>query len=117
MALRRRKNKTPSPPAVCPLGTCMTLLGGAWTPNVIWYLRGGARRFSELRTDIPAVSAKVLSARLRVLERQGVVTRTVVPTSPPSVEYELTALGNELGPAIDAIVSVGERLKRLGHAP
>jgi DNA-binding HxlR family transcriptional regulator len=90
----------------------MAILGGAWTPNVIWYLSGGPRRFSELRVDIPPVSAKVLTARLRQLEDKGVITRAVKPTSPPSVEYALTDLGRELVPAIEAIVKVGEKLKR-----
>ncbi len=93
----------------------MSLLGGAWTPNLVWYLSAGPRRFGELRADIPRISAKVLTARLRALEQKGVVTRTVLPTSPPSVEYALTALGTELIPVIRAIVKVGARLKGL-HA-
>jgi DNA-binding HxlR family transcriptional regulator len=70
------------------------------------------RRFSELRIDIPGISARVLSARLRELVAKGVVTRSVLPTSPPSVEYALTDLGRELVPAIAAIVKVGHRLRR-----
>jgi DNA-binding HxlR family transcriptional regulator len=89
----------------------MSLLGGAWTTNVIWYLSASDRRFSELRRDIPSVSAKVLSARLRELEGKGIIARNVMPTSPPSVEYSLTELGRELLPAINAIVKVGMRLK------
>jgi len=95
----------------CPLTACMALLGGAWTPNILWYLSGGPCRFGELRVDIPAISAKVLSARLRDLEKKGVLTRTVMPTSPPSVEYALTPLGAELIPPIRAIVAVGHKLK------
>ena len=83
-------------------------------PNVIWYLSEGPRRFGELRADIPGISAKVLTARLRQLEAKGVVTRTVMPTSPPSVEYALTELGRELIPAILAIVDVGKRLGPTG---
>jgi DNA-binding HxlR family transcriptional regulator len=109
MSLKRRRNVAPNP--LCPLAECMTLLSGAWSPNIIWYLSQGARRFSELRADIPAISAKVLSARLRELEEKGVLTRRVEPTSPPSVEYELTELGAELMPVIAAIVDVGHRLK------
>jgi len=90
----------------------MALLGGAWTPNVIWHLSGGPRRFGELRTDIPQISAKMLSTRLRDLERKGVVQRQIVPTSPPSAEYSLTALGQELMPAINAIVEIGLKLKK-----
>jgi DNA-binding HxlR family transcriptional regulator len=88
----------------------MALLRGAWCSHVIWNLSHQPRRFGELRIDIPKVSARVLSARLRELEARGVVTRVVVPTTPPSVEYELTALGRELVPAIRAIVDVGQRL-------
>ncbi|MCI4664473.1 MAG: helix-turn-helix transcriptional regulator [Neomegalonema sp.] len=90
---------------------CLSVIGGAWTPNVIWHLRAGARRFSELRSDIPPITPKVLTARLRELEERGVVSRRVMPTSPPSVEYALTDLGAELVPAIEAIVEVGHRLK------
>ncbi len=111
MVLKMRKSRARPEPAFCPLTECMMLLGGAWTPNVIWYLSGGPRRFSELRADIPAISAKMLSARLRDLEQKGVLTRAVVPTSPPSTEYALTSLGAELMPAIEAIVDIGYRLR------
>ncbi|GAB3127137.1 winged helix-turn-helix transcriptional regulator [Novispirillum itersonii] len=111
MALKLRKNNAPAPPNMCPLSHCMSLLGGAWTPNIIWYLSGGPRRFSELRHDIPAISAKMLSARLRDLEERGVVIRQVMPTSPPSVEYSLTPLGRELLPAIQTIAEIGHKLK------
>ena len=112
MGLKLRRNRAPAPPPACPLTQCMSLLGGAWTPNVIWHLRAGPRRFGELRVDIPRISAKVLSARLRELESKGVVERRLMATSPPSSEYLLTALGAELVPAIDAIVRVGHKLKR-----
>lgn len=116
MALKIRKNQSPPPPNGCPLSHCMEILKGAWTPNVIWCLAAGPRRFSELRVDIPAVSAKVLTARLKDLERKGVVHREVRPTSPPSVEYSLTDLGAELLPAIRAIVEVSHKLKMRGQS-
>ncbi|MCX8507307.1 MAG: helix-turn-helix domain-containing protein [Rhodobacteraceae bacterium] len=109
MALKIRKNRSPRP--LCPLGECMSVLGGAWAPNVIWYLSAGPRRFSELRQDIGDVSAKVLTQRLRELEERGVILRRVMPTSPPSVEYELTELGREFRPVIESIVAAGHRLK------
>ena len=105
-----RKSKAPPPPPGCPMGTCMTLLRGAWTPNVIWQLSGGPRRFGELYKDIPGISPKMLTARLRELVTKGVVIREVTPTSPPSVEYTLSELGQELIPVIDTIVRVGTRL-------
>ena len=116
MALKVRKNLSPAPPNECPLSKCMEVLKGAWTPNVIWFLSGGPRRFNELRVDIPKVSAKVLTARLRDLEAKGVIHREVKPTSPPSVEYSLTDLGEQLIPAINAIADVGHKLKTRAKA-
>lgn len=113
MGLKVRKNS--APPPACPLSECMSFLGGAWAPNIIWYLRAGPRRFGELRVDIPRVSAKMLSTRLQEFADLGVVHRKVLPTSPPSVEYALTDLGEELVPAIEAIVKVGQRLHKRGH--
>jgi DNA-binding HxlR family transcriptional regulator len=92
------------------MSACMSLLGGVWTPEVIWNLSEGPRRFSELRREMPAISAKVLSARLKDLEGRGVLSRAVLVTTPPSVEYALTDLGEELIPAIRAIVAVGSKL-------
>jgi len=109
MPLKRRKNRSPQPP--CPLSDCMSFIGGAWTPNIIWYLSSGPRRFSELRSDIPIISAKVLTQRLRELEERGILTRRVMDTSPPSVDYALTDLGLEFMPVIQAIADVGQRLK------
>lgn len=110
MALKLRKNRAPKP--MCPMTECMSFLGGAWTPNVIWSLSAEPRRFGELRHDIPRITAKVLSTRLHELESMGVISRKVMPTSPPSVEYSLTPLGLELVPVIDAIVKVGRKLNR-----
>ncbi len=120
--LPRRKSTVAPPPSECPLMECMNLLAGAWTVNVVWYLRDGSRRFGELRYDLSGISAKTLTARLRRLETDGLVSRTVKPTSPPSVEYDLTAFGRRLLPAIEAIAEVGMDLKRVRasgevHAP
>lgn len=111
MVLKLRKSRAAAPPRDCALGECLALIGGAWTPHVIWHLAAGPRRFGELRHDMQGVTAKVLSGRLKDLRAKGVVLRAIRPTSPPSVEYELTALGRELVPAIQAIVDIGHRLK------
>lgn len=107
LKLRRR---VPPPPG-CPMSTCMSLLGGVWTPEVVWNLSEGPRRFSELRRATTPISGKVLSARLKDLEERGVVSRVVLATTPPTVEYALTDLGEELIPAIRAIVEVGSKLR------
>lgn len=114
MGLPLRRSRVAAAP-VCPLSECMRLLSGAWAPNVIWYLSAGPRRFGELRHDIPKISARVLSARLRELEEKGVVVRRLLDSSPPSAEYALTNLGTELVPAIQAIVAVGMKLKVAGN--
>lgn len=110
-SVKFRPTRVSPPPDECPLTECMAFLGGAWTPNILWYLREGPRRFNELRRDIDGVSAKVLSQRLQRLQSDGIVTRTVIPTSPPTVDYELTDFGREILPAVDAIVDVGHRIK------
>ncbi|NUO74026.1 MAG: helix-turn-helix transcriptional regulator [Frateuria sp.] len=110
MGLPLRKSKVATPPPACPLTESLALLRGAWAPNVVWYLSAEPRRFGELRHDIPRISARVLSARLRELESRGLVTRRVLDTSPPSAEYALTPLGRELLPAIEALAKVGRKL-------
>lgn len=109
MSQPKRKNRMPTPD--CPVSDCMAFLGGAWTPYILWSLGPCPRRFSELRADIPLVSAKVLTQRLRELEARGILLRTVLDGSPPPVEYALTSLGHEFMPVIRAIVEVGQRLK------
>src|SRR5262249_55870125 len=110
MALKVRKSKAPPPPKGCPMGACMKLLRGAWTMNVVWQLSGGSRRFGELIRDIPGISPKMLTTRLRELEHKGVVDRPVMPPSPPWVEYAFPGRGPELVPVIAPIVRGGPRL-------
>ena len=103
------KNRIPHP--MCPLSDCLAVMGGAWRPNILWPVALPPRRFCELRADIPLVSAKVLTQRLRDLEERGLLSRAVMGTSPPAVEYALTDLGREFMPVIRAIAEVGQRLK------
>jgi DNA-binding HxlR family transcriptional regulator len=104
--LRRRKNK---PPPVSAHG----VHAAPGRRNLVWRLSGDPRRFSELRSNMHHISAKVLTARLRALDATGVLTRTVVESSPPTVEYVLTALGHEFLPVIEAIFQVGMKLQRM----
>ncbi len=71
----------------------MDMVGDKWTLLVVYLLGSGALRFSELRRQAAPVSQKMLTQTLRALERHGMVTRTVLPTAPPQVTYELTTLG------------------------
>jgi DNA-binding HxlR family transcriptional regulator len=81
------------------------ILEGRWKMVIIFHLFSrGTLRFSELEKAIPAVSQKMLIQRLRELERDGVVGRTVYPQVPPKVEYELTEWGKAMCPALDALL-------------
>ena len=71
----------------------LDLLGGKWTVEVLYLLASGRRRYSEVYYEVGEVSKKVLTRRLRKLEREGLVERTVYPEVPPRVEYSLTPLG------------------------
>ena len=108
--IRHRPNKSGPAPEGCPLEAGLKILSGAWTLKILWYLRSEPRRFGDLKRDLGSVSAKVLTTRLRELEKLGVVARAVMPTSPPTVEYSTTPLGLKLTPVLDAIVAVGQEL-------
>jgi DNA-binding HxlR family transcriptional regulator len=78
-------------------------IGDKWTVLVVELLRHGPMRFNELRRTINGISQRMLTLTLRGLERDGLVTRTVYPTIPPRVEYELTTLGRTLREPLGAI--------------
>ncbi|MBQ96273.1 helix-turn-helix transcriptional regulator [Erythrobacter sp. SN021] len=71
-------------------------VGDKWSVRVVMALEGGSRRFNQLRRDIPAISQRMLTRTLRLLERDGLVSRTVTPSVPPRVDYALTPLGESL---------------------
>lgn len=101
-----------APPDPCPLDTVLGFLAAQWVPKILWYLAQEPHRYGELRRVLAGISSKVLADRLKLMERQGVVTRTVLPTSPPQVEYALTKLGREFLPVFEVMVTVGRRLER-----
>ena len=70
---------------------------------IVMLLGPGPRRFSEIKRAINGISQRMLTLTLRGLERDGLVTRTVTPTVPPRVDYELTALGQSLRRPVDAL--------------
>jgi DNA-binding HxlR family transcriptional regulator len=78
-------------------------VGDKWTVLVVGFLSSGPMRFSELRRSIGGISQKMLTTTLRGLERDGFVTRTVFPSIPPRVDYELTDLGHELRVPVNAL--------------
>lgn len=86
-----------------PVSDVLQQIGSKWTVYVIGKLTQGPQRFSELKRSIDGISQKVLTTTLRELERDGFVTRTVTPSIPPRVDYELTEMGRELREPMHAI--------------
>jgi len=85
------------------VSSVLSRIGDKWSVLVVELLAGGPMRFNELRRMIGGISQKMLTTTLRGLERDGLVTRTVFPTIPPRVEYELTELGQELQAPVRAL--------------
>ena len=81
------------------------LIGRRWTGAILFVLRGGARRFGDIAAAVPGLTDRMLSERLKELEAEGIVTRTVIPEMPVRVEYELTERGRALWPVLDAIAA------------
>ncbi|HYG14934.1 MAG TPA: helix-turn-helix domain-containing protein [Bacteroidia bacterium] len=93
----------------CALDVTMNFIGGKWKTIVLWYIRKGPKRFSELKRLIPPITEKMLSMQLKELEKDGIVSRTIYPEVPPRVEYELTEEGKTLLPLLEEIAAWGRR--------
>jgi DNA-binding HxlR family transcriptional regulator len=93
------------------------MLDGRWKLQILFHLFGGKTlRFSDLERAIPGVSQKMLTQQLRQLEHDGIVTRTVHAEVPPRVEYQLTAWGQSLCPALDQLLTWVEQQPAPGDA-
>lgn len=95
----------------CPIEDAMRLLSGRWPTLLLYYLKDGTKRFSDLRRDNPTVSHRILALELRKLEAAGVVRRTDHDGYPRRVEYDLTPAGQRLVPLIDALGSWWEEVR------
>jgi DNA-binding HxlR family transcriptional regulator len=81
------------------------LLSGKWKLEIMWLLNQRIYRFGELRKAIPAITQHMLTAQLRELEKDGLVSRTVFAEVPPRVEYEITTKARALGPTMEALTA------------
>ena len=97
--------KDPASPVCRTISTLLSRLGDKWSVLVVQTLGEGPKRFNELRREIPSVSQRMLTLTLRNLERDGLVSRTVTPSIPPRVDYELTDLGTSLQKPICGLVT------------
>ncbi len=91
----------------CPVTGMLQLIGGKWKPVILYCLRSEKRRFGEISARIPNLSRKVLTAQLKELEEDGLVTRKQYNEIPPRVEYELTELGKSLSPVLNEMEKWG----------
>jgi DNA-binding HxlR family transcriptional regulator len=80
----------------CPVRNVLDVIGDKWSTLTLMSLAGKPRRFSDMHRAIPDISKRMLTQTLRRLEREGLVTRHVFPTKPPSVEYRLSPLGRSV---------------------
>lgn len=96
--------KDPNNPICQTISGLLQRIGDKWSLLVVQTLADGSMRFNELRRAIPSVSQRMLTLTLRNLERDGLVSRTVTPTIPPRVDYELTHLGHSLQKPITELV-------------
>ena len=92
----------------CPIRTTLDVIGGKWKPLILFQLKNGPCRFGALRRSIPDVTQKMLTDRLKELERDGIVRRQVYAVVPPKVEYSLTVYGEGLKPILAAMAEWGE---------
>jgi DNA-binding HxlR family transcriptional regulator len=104
--------------AFCPVfHRAVELIGRRWTGAIVRALLLGARRFGELTETIPELSDRMLSERLKELEAEGIVARTVIPATPVRIEYHLTEKGRALAPVLDAVSAwAGEWLTPAGES-
>lgn len=109
MSVKNKKQLTaPVDPANCPVRDVLSRVGDKWSVLTVVLLQDGPRRFNELRRSIDGISQRMLTLTLRALERDGLVTRTVTPTTPPRVDYALTDLGRTLLGPITALAEWSE---------
>lgn len=100
------------PPDITPViedcrgtGEILALVGNKWSVFIVGLLSHRTMRFNELRRGMDGVSQRMLSLTLKGLERDGLVKRTIYPTVPPRVDYELTAMGRSLHPTLKALAA------------
>ena len=104
----------------CPVAKALELVGDRWTLLAVRDLLRGTKRFQDLLASLPGIAPNILSARLKLMEEHGLVTRRFYSDHPPRAEYALTDKGRELGMIVGALAAWGSRhvykQARLVHA-
>ena len=95
----------------CTVSLTMDLVGGKWKAVILYHLKDVAKRFSELRKEIPSVTEMTLSLQLKQLEKDGLISRKVYGKKPPvKVVYSLTDFGKSFVPVLEAITEWGNQV-------
>ncbi|WP_433278326.1 winged helix-turn-helix transcriptional regulator [Pseudonocardia xinjiangensis] len=106
-----------APEQACPIAPVVDIVFSRWTTPILWTLHEyGRQRFGELERRITTITPKVLTQRLRQLERDGLVVRTHHPEIPPRVEYEITELGRSLAPLFATLAEWSVNLAEVDRA-
>ncbi len=87
----------------CPVTYTQNIIGGKWKPIILSRIRMGINRFGIMQRSIPTISKQMLTAQLRELEEDGIVSRKVYAEVPPRVEYNITKSGQDIFPIIEAM--------------
>jgi DNA-binding HxlR family transcriptional regulator len=95
----------PIPPGACPVRDVIDHLGDKWSTLLITVLASGPHRFNAIKRAVPDISQRMLTQTLRDLQRDGLITRHVFPTLPPSVEYRLSEMGESLLEPLAALIA------------
>lgn len=110
---RTRTSVWQKQPASCSIELALASLSGKWILRIYAILREReSTRYCDINNLLSDISEKTLTAQLRKMEQDGIVTRMVYPEVPPRVEYQLTPLGHSLLPVYDALMSWGEQYAR-----
>lgn len=95
----------------CTVSLTMDLVGGKWKAVILYHLKDEAKRYSELRKEIPSITEMTLSLQLKQLEKDGLISRKVYGKKPPvKVVYSLTDFGKSFVPVLDAITNWGNQV-------
>lgn len=89
------------------------MISGKWKLEILWMLNQRVHRFGELKKGLPGITQHMLTAQLRELERDGLVSRAVFAEVPPRVEYALTDKARGLGPVMDALIAWSESYRKM----
>jgi len=107
--MAEKKTKTTT---TCGVGLCMTMIGSAWKPIIIFRISKGTNRFTTILREIEGINRQMLSKQLKKLEKSGILVRTSFAEIPPRVEYSLTALGKSLLPVVQSMQGWGDRQQK-----